>query len=178
MERLTRKINRQYLCRIDKETEIQVERDIDYVETTTNPQINVVAGDWYAKSSIIDRLGEFEDFMEEQDFKSLNDLKKALGKQFEIKQNPRHLGREINGVYFTNEQCYILSQFSEFNTSYLKKYEDIKQENQELKDRWQKLKEWVEDDDVRFSHEYANQSSDTVIKQYEILTKMQELEKE
>lgn len=43
---------------------------------------------------------------------------------------------------------------------------------------WQKLKEWVDDDVVGFSHEYANQSSDWVIKQYDIVTKMKELEKE
>lgn len=116
--------------------------------------------------AIYEKLLEFEDFMEEMDFESLDDLKKTLDRQFEIKQNPRHLGREINGVYFTNEQCYILSQFSEFNTSYLKKYKDIQQENQALKDRWQKLKEWID---------YC---SSGCLEYEEILQKMEELEKE
>ena len=47
-----------------------------------------------------------------------------------------------------------------------------------LKARWQKLKEWVDDDNTGFSHEYPDQSSDWVINQYEILKKMEELEQE
>lgn len=126
-------------------------------------------------SVAIRKLAEFEDFMEEQGFEDLDDLKKALGKQFEITQKPRHLGREINGVYFTNEQCFILSQFSEFNISYLKKY-------QALKDRWQKLKKLLEEDMEHNSKEY-DESFITAFQHYSatenwVLDKMEELEKE
>lgn len=111
------------------------------------------------------KLAEFEDFMEEMGFKSLNDLKKVLGKQFEIKQEPRHLGRKINDVYFTNEQIYILNQFSEFNTSYLNKYKV-------LWNRWNELNQWAikERGYSSIHQEERYQAFD------EFLDKMQELE--
>lgn len=106
----------------------------------------------------IRKLAEFEDFMEANKFNNIKELQDALNGKFQG---------------FFDEKHKLWKQL-------VAKYTKCEKENQALKDRWQKLKEWVEDDDdvVGFSHEYANQSSDTVIKQYDILTKMQELEKE
>lgn len=46
-----------------------------------------------------------------------------------------------------------------------------------FQDKWQKLKEWLDNDDTGFIHEWADQSADTVVATYDVLEKMQELEK-
>ena len=96
-------------------------------------------------NKLLNKLGQFEDFMEEQGFESLEELKKALCRQFEIREAPFRYGQEINGVFFSNEQIMVLNQFTEFSESWLAKYKNSEAENQALKDRWEKLKEYVAD---------------------------------
>lgn len=107
MERLTRKCNNTYFYNVD--------------------DVFVVGK----------RLGAFEDFMEEQDFESLEHL-----------------------AFTIEEQNKIIEAYE--------------QENQALKDRWQKLKEWVvkEQGYASMHQEERFQTLD------EIKDKMQELEKE
>lgn len=84
----------------------------------------------------IDKLAEFEDFMEEQGFEDLEDLE-------------RYISQSIKAGLIINKQ---------------------RQENQELKERWQKLKEFIK----KLSSETEVVSEDL----YFIKNKMQELEKE
>jgi len=77
----------------------------------------------------IDKLAEFEDFMEEQGFESLEELKKC----FEIWNS-----EDDNGfLKDTDNKKLFLYRFAKN----LFRYE--KDENKALKDRWQKLKEWA-----------------------------------
>ena len=82
----------------------------------------------------IDKLAEFEDFMEENDFESLEILKATL----------------------------------KMKTQSIKGFEKLHQENQALKDRWQKLKEYI-DGFKEYNVEQANMS-------WLITNRMQELE--
>ena len=102
-----------------------------YLDLSDNP---------FSYDSIVCKLGAFEDFIEEQGFEDLEELKRYI------------------------EQSFKASELI------LKK----KQENQALKDRWEKLKKWVDEsgcflDDGSFS-------GDVVISIYAILDKIQELE--
>lgn len=117
------------------------------------------------------KLAEFEDLMEEQGFESLGDLKKALGRQFEIREAPFRYGQEINGVFFSNEQIMVLNQFTEFSESWLAKYKNSQAENQALKERWEKLKEYV-----NTPKEFQQWREEMEITVDSIKAKMQELE--
>ena len=64
---------------------------------------------------MIAKLGKIEDFMEEQGFESLEDLKKTIS---------------------NIEKLMLISS----------KITDIEQENQMLKNRWEKLKEFIKED--------------------------------
>ena len=116
----------------------------------------------------VNKLAEFEDFMEEQGFESLEELKQKLNKSFKVQDCAEKCGCEINGVFFEYEQLMVLDAYKEFNTSYLKKYQDSQKENQKLKDMWNKLKE-----DMR-----KNYSISPIIYASDVLNKMQKLEKE
>lgn len=97
----------------------------------------------------IDRLAEFEDLMEEMGFESLEELK------------------------FRIEYYKDTIDNQEFNYDNLHKYKNLLQhENQALKDRWEKLKEWL----MYILEE--KQSSPKYYKFNNVLDKMQELEKE
>ena len=54
---------------------------------------------------------------------------------------------------------------------------EIQQLDQQ-KAMWNELKEWLDNDETGFIHEWADQSADTVVTIYEVLKKMQELEGE
>jgi len=88
--------------------------------------------DHYARNvenKSLDKLAEFEDFIEEQGFESLEELKKC----FEIWNS-----EDDNGfLKDTDNRKLFLYRFAKN----LFRYE--KEENQALKDRWQKLKEYV-----------------------------------
>jgi hypothetical protein len=84
------------------------------------------------------KLAEFEDFMEEQDFESLQLLKAKL----------------------------------KMKTQSIKGFEKLYQENQALKDRWEKLKEFVKHEQICVDDGFQE-----VFNAYiQVLDKMQELE--
>lgn len=87
------------------------------------------------KNKSLDKLVEFEDFMEEQGFESLEKLKEFI----ELQE--------------TNIRFY--SRISEENSN----------KNQALKDRWQKLKEFIKDKNIMWTY-------------LDLLDKMEQLEKE
>lgn len=83
----------------------------------------------------IDKLAEFEDFMEEQGFESLELLKATL----------------------------------KMKTQSIKGFEKLYQENQALKDRWEKLKEYAE-------KHFEEEASSLAVAFRKVLVRMQELE--
>ena len=92
-------------------------------------------------NKLLNKLGKFEDFMEEQDFESLEHL-----------------------AFTLEEQNKIIDAYE--------------QENQALKDRWQKLKECVDKElqkDIKRSD--LKHESFVICEQF-VLDKMQELEEE
>lgn len=93
------------------------------------------------------KVVEFEDFMEEQGFESLELLKATL----------------------------------KMKTQSIKGFEKLKQENQALKDRWNKLKEYIEKEINNDSH-FFNQSNESIYAHYivaeqQVLDFMEKLEK-
>ena len=120
-------------------------------------------GENYEMEKVYEKLCEIEDFMEEQGFESLEELKLRIEYYQETIDNQK------------------------FNYDELHKYKNkLHQENQALKERWQKLKLAVEDElaeDKRlFSYadkkEDRSVRADYVIVEEFVLTKMQELEEE
>lgn len=83
----------------------------------------------------IDRLAEFEDFMESLGCEKLEELEHLIG-------YPRFVdgydeqGNEIHRVDFVT--------YKESFNEYFNKYKTLKQENQALKDRWEKLREYID----------------------------------
>ena len=98
----------------------------------------------------IDKLAEFEDFMEEQDFESLQLLKATL----------------------------------KMKTQSIKGFEKLCQENQALKDRWDKLKEWAKNSTEVLLYSIDDKPAKLGNKKYnyferkQVLNKIQELEQE
>lgn len=90
--------------------------------------------------------------------------------KFQFTSSPRHLGREINGVYFTNEQCHILNQYNTFNTSYMHKFQEATKKNQELLEKINNLKEYVRKD-----ANYKTFNNVKFILPEDILSKMRQL---
>lgn len=82
----------------------------------------------------INKLAEFEDFMEEVGAESLNEL----------------------------ENCIV----------------DLKQENQALKDRWQKLKEWIKGLNNPIDNLVISDDETKYLYMSDVLDEMQELEEE
>lgn len=114
---------------------------IDGIDAVQVPDM-ICGVSYVCKGSVVDKLSAFEDVMNEYGFNDIDELKKMLNIRFIA--IPKHLGREINGVYFNNEQCRVLSQYNEFNISYLKKYKESQYENQSLKHAWQELKYFIQ----------------------------------
>ena len=119
---------------------------------------------------MFNNLVEFEDFMEEQGFESLEDLKSKLNKKFHIYNDDVRQGKVFNGVFFSFEQLMVMDEWAEFNTNYFKKYLDSQQENQALKDRWEKLKEYI----IKEINKEGD--GDFACAEEDILDKMRELE--
>lgn len=136
MKRLTEKINGKW--------QTNGKANIDYIDTNES----VFVG------KAIDKLAEFEDFMEEQGFESLDNLQNYINKIYKYELGVRkQFVKEINEEEFFN----------------------MKDENQKLKDRWQKLKEWLSD---RRSENGSKYFDNEMIEDDNILDKMQELEKD
>ena len=96
----------------------------------------------------IDKLAEFEDFMEANKFENINELQNALNGKFE-------------------------GFFDEKHKIWIKTVEDstkCKKENQTLKGNWAKLREWVWDKEPLFK------GANAIFKKSEVLEKMRELE--
>lgn len=64
------------------------------------------------------------------------------------------MNKEVN-VYSFNDECYV----------YFGDYKKLQKQNTELKDNWNKLKEWLEDE---LGSKY--------IHKYDVLDKLQEIE--
>ena len=121
----------------------------------------------------VDKLAEFEDFMEEQGFESLEGLKIKLGKSFYVYKDEVKQGKVFNGVFFSYEQLMVMDAWNEFNNDYFKKYLDKQRETQALKDTREKLKQWF---NTHYELNLKAKDKDADILKY-ILDKMEELEK-
>ena len=82
------------------------------------------------------KLAQFEDFMEEHRFKSLEELEYLIGYPV-FEDGYDEQDNEINKIEFTTYKKSFEETFD--------KNKKLKQENQALKDRWEKLKEYVAD---------------------------------
>lgn len=170
-------------------------------------------------SQAVHRLAEYEDFMEEQGFKSLEELKNRLYFDKNLildlekirtdKNNPLkprfYYDENLGNEYFPFAFCarpydhnmslhsfmkngVLCAYASEHYDTWCKNTKPIKemnfnewavkfimpliQENKELKDMWDKLKEWL------ISIIKEKQKSPKYFKLYDVLEKIQELEKE
>lgn len=155
MSRLTLKSKKRNIIILRAENVVQVEDIIDGIA-------------FVCTGEAVDKLAEIEDVMEQFGIENLRKLKTIIELRF--KSNPRHLGREINGVYFTNEQCYILNQYNEFNTSYMNKFQKSHKENQELLEKINNLKEYV-----RKGAKYKTFNNVKFVLPEDILSKMRQL---
>ena len=113
--------------------------------------------DGVVRGKAIDKLAEFEDFMEENGFESLKDLQTHINKI-----NKYELGIRKQFVKEINEEDFF----------------DMKEENQALKDRWQRLKEWVQKQSKPIDDIVISDDETKYIYMSDIFDEMQELEKE
>ena len=108
----------------------------------------------------IDRLAEFEDFMEANKFNNIRELQDAVNGKFQ-------------GFFDEKHKIWIQT---------VAKYTKCEKENQALKSRWQKLKEHIEKERNTNSNIGLSCSdcmySNAEMFCEELLEKMQELEKE
>lgn len=110
----------------------------------TNMELNSMQMDWH---SIYNKLAEFEDFMEEQGFESLEELK-------------------INIEYLKDK-----IKTDKFNYEKLHKFKNhLQEENSAIKERWEKLWDWICDKNP------ISKGANAIFKKSEILDKMRELE--
>lgn len=74
------------------------------------------------------KLGKFEDVMEKYCIESVEELECLIEQtpKFIVKETSEKYGQEINGVFFSNEQMLILSQYNELQEPYKKRYEQVK----------------------------------------------------
>lgn len=97
------------------------------------------------------KLMQFEDFMEEQGFESLEDLKDTISyiEQAIFDRSQLEKFNEIRKVldgYFIRNAQELVNRFHQYEEKikYItNKKGQYYEENQALKERWQKLKEWV-----------------------------------
>ena len=121
---------------------------------------------------VYNKLAEFEDFMEEQGFESLEDLKitlkKCEDKYYKMNRDYQDLQHciwkdtpieQIRNNYERGHNFDFVGVA--YNRGKAKIDRKVRQENQALKDRWNKLKEWA-----------------GYLCYFELVDKMQELEKE
>jgi hypothetical protein len=124
-------------------------------------------------NKLLNKLGEFEDFMEANGFEELEELERLIG-------YPRFVDGYDEKDNKVNRTEFVTYKES-FNEVFAKN-KKLKQENQAFKDMWQKLKELLEKDIEHNQKEY-DESFLPVFKNYSatenwVLDRMEELEKE
>lgn len=132
-----------------------------------NPSIDKV-DDVYFK------LAEFEDFMEDNGFKSFDDLYYAFG-----------YIRFVDGYDEVKDEEIHKQEFIRYADAYkdrVKAYKELYNKNQALKDRWQKLKELLEED-IKHNEKEFNEDSLVFARHYItygywLLDRIKELEDE
>lgn len=107
----------------------------------------------YYGQPLITKLGKLEDILEKYGIESVEELSDALefakvieqtlsgygindneelecvlekSPKFVVNDNAEKCGQEINGVFFSNEQILILSQYNELQEPYKKRYKQVK----------------------------------------------------
>ena len=82
------------------------------------------------------KLGKLEDILEKYGIESVEELECLIEQtpKFIVKETSEKYGQEINGVFFSNEQMLILSQYNELQEPYKKRYEQVKID----RDTWKK----------------------------------------
>lgn len=71
---------------------------------------------------------EIEDILEKYGIEGVEELECLIEQtpKFIVKETSEKYGQEINGVFFSNEQMLILSQYNELQEPYKKRYEQVK----------------------------------------------------
>lgn len=79
-------------------------------------------------NAVYDKLGTLEDIMDKYGIESVEELECLIEQtpKFIVKENAEKYGQEINGIFFSNEQMLILSQYNELQEPYKKRYEQVK----------------------------------------------------
>lgn len=116
------------------------------------------------------KLAEFEDFMEDNGFRSFDDLYYAFG-----------YIRFVDGYDEVKDEEIHKQEFIRYADAYkdrVKAYKELYNKNQELKDRWQKLKEFVTENFNYFKNGYGIFDDIFADNYRKVLDKMQELEDE
>ena len=74
------------------------------------------------------KLGKLEDILEKYGIEGVEELECLIEQtpKFIVKETSEKYGQEINGVFFSNEQMLILSQYNELQEPYKKRYEQVK----------------------------------------------------
>jgi hypothetical protein len=108
----------------------------------------------------MEKLAEFEDFIEEQGFESLEELEHLIGYPV-FKDGYDEQGNEINKIEFATYKKSFEEVFD--------KNKKLKQENQAFKDRWDALKKFIDT--------FKEHNIDEANLAWKILAKMEELEK-
>lgn len=83
---------------------------------------------FYAYNMAVRKLGKLEDILEKYGIESVEELECLIEQtpKFIVKETSEKYGQEINGVFFSNEQMLILSQYNELQEPYKKRYEQVK----------------------------------------------------
>lgn len=153
-----------------------------YLDLSDNP---------FSYDNIVCKLGAFEDFMEEQGFESLEDLKSTLkvceDKYLKMNRDYQELQHciwkdtpitQIRNNYERGHNFDFVGVA--YNRGKAKIDRKVRRENEALKDRWNKLKELIEKDMEHNRKEY-DESFCTAFNHYSasgnwVLDRMQELE--
>ena len=94
--------------------------------------------EWSSASSLEcnRKLGKLEDILEKYGIEGVEELECLIEQtpKFIVKENAEKYGQEINGIFFSNEQMLILSQYNELQEPYKKRYEQIKTD----RDTWKR----------------------------------------
>ena len=117
-------------------------------------------------SVAIHKLAEFEDFMEDNGFRSFDDLYYAFG-----------YIRFVDGYDEVKDEEIHKQEFIRYADAYkdrVKAYKELYNKNQALKDRWQKLKEFI----VKEQGYASMYQLERIEALDDVKDKMQELEKE
>lgn len=79
-------------------------------------------------NKLLNKLGKLEDILEKYGIEGVEELECLIEQtpKFIVKETSEKYGQEINGVFFSNEQMLILSQYNELQEPYKKRYEQVK----------------------------------------------------